>query len=125
VRAVIEDGTTQLVADRDAVRFDRGAAVVDLTSVRAALRDGIDRVSTETLEHAAAQFRGEFLESLDLSECYGFRAWWVAEREAARALRIAILTGLVRRLEGVDPERALPSRTHPARSRSARSVART
>src|SRR5262249_53123292 len=61
----------------------------------------------ETLERAAARFRGEFLEGLELSDCYGFHAWCVAEREAARALRASILSMIVQRLAD-DPARALP-----------------
>ena len=108
LRALFDSGATQLVADRDEISFERGDAEIDLAAVRAALRDGIDRVSTETLEAAAARFRGEFLEGLDLADCYAFHAWCVAEREAARALRGSILSTLVQRLAASDPERALP-----------------
>ena len=66
-----------------------------------------DRASTATLEEAAARFRGEFLEGLNLPDCFGFHAWCVAEREAARTLRASILTLLVERLAET-PERALP-----------------
>jgi DNA-binding SARP family transcriptional activator/tetratricopeptide (TPR) repeat protein len=106
LRPVLDDQTTRLVTDRDRVGFERKDADVDLASVRHALREGIDRVSTETLEGAAARFRGDLLEGLDLTECYGFHAWCVAEREAARALRTSILSTLVSRLAD-DPERAL------------------
>jgi DNA-binding SARP family transcriptional activator len=108
LRPIVDDGdTTRLVADRDAIRFEARAAEVDLSAVRAELGEGIDRASTETLERAAGRFRGEFLEGLDLSDCYGFHAWCLAEREAARALRASILSTIVERLAD-DPARALP-----------------
>jgi DNA-binding SARP family transcriptional activator len=107
LRPVVDDQVTRLTADRDRVGFESAGADVDLASVRLALRGGIDRVSTATLEQAAARFRGELLEGLDLSDCYGFHAWCIAEREAARALRASILTTIVDRLAD-DPERALP-----------------
>ncbi len=107
LRPVVDDRLTRLTADRDRVVFERGDADVDLTSVRLALREGIDRVPTATLEQAASRFRGELLEGLELSDCYGFHAWCIAEREAARALRASILEAVVAR-HADDPERALP-----------------
>ncbi len=107
LRPVVGDERTRLSAERDLVGFERGDADVDLTSVRLALREGIDRVSIETLEHVASRFRGELLEGLDLPECYGFHAWCIAEREAARVLRASILEAIVERHAG-DAERALP-----------------
>src|SRR5262249_26126330 len=50
--------------------------------------------------------RGEFLEDLDLPDCYRYHEWWTAERETIRALRVAILAELVRRNEAT-PEAAL------------------
>lgn len=102
-----DDKTTRLIADRDLVGFERRDVEIDLANVRHALRDGVDRVPIEILERAAAQFRGEFLEGLELTDCYGFHAWCVAEREAARALRASILATLQDRLAD-DPARALP-----------------
>ena len=107
LRPAVDDQLTRLTADRDLVAFERGDADVDLTSVRLALRPGIDRLPTATLEQAASRFRGELLEGLDSSDCYGFHAWCIAEREAARALRAALLSTLVDR-HADDPERALP-----------------
>ncbi len=107
LRPVVDDERTRLSAERDLVGFERGDADVDLTSVRLALREGIDRVPTETLEEVVSRFRGELLEGLDLPECYGFHAWCIAEREAARVLRASILEAIVGRHAG-DPERALP-----------------
>jgi len=107
LRPVVDDRITRLTADRELVGLERGDAEVDLSSVRLALRGGVDRAPTEALEEAASRFRGDFLEGLDLSDCYGFHAWCVAEREAARALRASLLSTIVER-HGDDPERALP-----------------
>jgi DNA-binding SARP family transcriptional activator len=107
LRPLVDDEHTRLNADRDRVAFEPHGAEVDLAAVRAALRDGIDRVPLETLEAAAARFRGELLDGLDLTECYAFHAWCVAEREAARALHTSILSAIVSRL-GNEAERALP-----------------
>jgi DNA-binding SARP family transcriptional activator/tetratricopeptide (TPR) repeat protein len=106
LRPVLDDQATRLVTDRELVGFERRGADVDLAEVRSALRDGIDRTPTSALEEAAARFRGEFLEGLELPECYGFHAWCTAEREAARALRASILSTLVERLAD-EPNRAL------------------
>jgi len=107
LRPLVDDQATRLVTDRDFVAFEPRGADVDLAGVRGALREGIDRAPTETLEAAAARFRGEFLEGLELPDCYAFHAWCIAEREAARALRASILATLVER-HADDPSRALP-----------------
>src|ERR1035438_3269076 len=121
---VDEVGTTRLSADREHVAFVPGGARVDRTavgddlgaeaspSVDPSVRGPVDRgevsveVSVEVLRRAAAVFRGELLEGLDLPECYRFHEWCVAEREAARGVRASILATLVQRLAAV-PEDAL------------------
>src|ERR1019366_8482649 len=96
--------------DRTAVGDDLGAEASP--SVDPSVRGPVDRgevsveVSVEVLRRAAAVFRGELLEGLDLPECYRFHEWCVAEREAARGVRASILTTLVQRLAAV-PEDAL------------------
>lgn len=106
LRPIVDDQTTRIITDREFVGFEARGADVDLTAVRSALREGIDRTPTERLEAAAARFRGELLDGLELPECYGFHAWCTAEREAARALRTSILSMLVERL-AEDASRAL------------------
>ncbi|HEY8925318.1 MAG TPA: AAA family ATPase, partial [Polyangia bacterium] len=107
LRPIVDEGETRLVAERDLVKLEASGAVVDLADVRAALAGGLDQASTDVLARAAGSFRGELLEGLDLSDCYGFHAWCLAEREAARGLRMSILATLVERLVD-DPARALP-----------------
>jgi len=107
LRPVLGDGNIRLVAERELVKLEASAAAIDLAEVRAALAGGIDQASTDVLARTAGRFRGELLEGLDLTDCYGFHAWCLAEREAARALRGSILSTLVDRL-GDDPAQALP-----------------
>jgi DNA-binding SARP family transcriptional activator len=100
-----EPGATRLVADRDRVAFEPAGAWVDLFAVRAAITEGTSPPTMNVLESAAALFRGELLDGLELPESYRFHEWCVAEREAARRLQVSILEALAARLP--DPESAL------------------
>ncbi len=88
------------------VEFVADAAAVDLLEHRADMAGSIDELPVDTLERAAARFRGDFLEGLELPDCYRFHEWCVGEREALRRERVAILATLVERLRDA-PERAL------------------
>lgn len=108
IRPLVNDsGLTRLVADRESVRFDPGSARVDLVEVRRRCAGGLDALSTEELEELAGEFRGEFLEGMQLGDFHEFQAWCVAEREQARGLHAKILSDLVTR-HRAEPERALP-----------------
>jgi len=96
----------RILAERDAVRLDSADAEIDLFAVQSILRGRSDEVSTEELEQAAALFRGEFAEGLDLTNCPDFHAWCVAEREEARRMRARILRTLIER-HAASPEAAL------------------
>jgi DNA-binding SARP family transcriptional activator len=104
---VDEPAVTRIVADRDTVAFDATNAHVDLLSVRRALAKGVGALDGEALKALAEEFRGEFLDGLDLSEFHEFRAWCVAEREEARRMHAGVLHGLISRLNA-QPEAALP-----------------
>ncbi len=97
-------GRPRLVADRE--RVGLGGADVDLSTVRAEIAGDVSESSTETLQHAAGLFKGELLSGLDLPDCYRYHEWCIAEREAARGLRLCILAALVQRLAR-SPEQAL------------------
>ena len=97
---------SHLVADRESVAFDPSGAEVDLVRLRSLLAGGVEQAATAALEEAAASFRGELLEGLDLPDCYRFHEWCVAERETLRALQVAVLSRLVARLAD-SPEAAL------------------
>ncbi len=103
---VDEDNVPRLVTERDRVSFAPHGAAVDLSAVRERAGRDPAEASTEALREAAGQFRGVFLEGLDLPECYRFAAWCTAEREAVHTLRDTILCTLVGRLRE-QPEAAL------------------
>lgn len=115
IRALVDDGKARrLTADRERVAFEPGGASVDLACVRELVGADATSASTASLRAAAGLFRGELLEGLDLPDCYRYREWCVAEREAARSLRVAVLSALVARLSDT-PEEALGfARAHVA-----------
>jgi DNA-binding SARP family transcriptional activator len=107
IRTILDEGaTTRIVADHEQVSFAAHGAEVDM----AALRDevGLDPAgaATDALIRAAGWFQGEFLDGIDLPDCYRYHEWWTAERERLRALRVGILSTLADRLPD-DPDRAL------------------
>jgi DNA-binding SARP family transcriptional activator len=110
LRPLVDDADARrLGGDRERVRFEPLGAEIDLaevSEVERVLADGIEPASTSTLRAAARRFRGEFLEGLDLPDCYRWHAWLAAGREAWRGRRRAILQALVARLAG-SPEEAL------------------
>lgn len=110
IRPLLDGGAAggcRLMADRERVSFQADPAMVDVWQVRALLGAGIDGATTERLRAAAGQFRGPFLEGLELGGCHRFAAWWIGEREAMRAAHVAILGALVARLGGGAPDEAL------------------
>jgi DNA-binding SARP family transcriptional activator/tetratricopeptide (TPR) repeat protein len=108
LRPVVDDGrTVRLVADRDRVGFEALGATVDLFEASAHVGRDVSSASTDALLGAAGALDGDFLEGLDLPDCYRFHEWCTAERERSRALRLAVLDALVERLESASPEEAL------------------
>jgi DNA-binding SARP family transcriptional activator len=107
LRPLVDDGpTVRLVGNRDELVFESRGARVDIVELRDELGAGPEAASIESLRRAAQLFRGEFLEGLDLTGCYRYHEWWIAEREKTRATRLAILEQLISRLHDV-PEEAL------------------
>src|SRR5262245_15814553 len=107
LRPLVDDpGCRRITADRDSVGLDLRQLTVDILSLRAAAQRGIESMSTEALRQAAEALEGDFLEGLNLPDCYEFQSWCTGEREETRRLRIKILGALVARLEGT-PEEAL------------------
>lgn len=107
IRPLLKDRGVELVADRERVGIETRSVVVDLLAVRSLLREGVPAASTDVLQQAAAMFRGEFLDGLDLPVCYRYQEWCMAEREAVSQLRLAVLTAMVERLHD-HPDAALP-----------------
>lgn len=109
IRGLVDTGkTTRLVADRERVAFEPAGASVDLLEARRLVtgQGEAPQAPTGALLRAADLFRGELLAGLDLPDCYRYHEWCIAEREAARALRVSILSALIERLSGT-PEAAL------------------
>jgi DNA-binding SARP family transcriptional activator len=106
IRPLLDDTrVTRLMADRERVGFAVEGAVVDLAVVRRELGKIAD-ASTPALRAAAKLFRGEFLDGLDLIDCYRYHEWCIGERESIRALRLSIVQTLFERVRA-DPEEAL------------------
>src|SRR5215471_16141644 len=103
---VDQPGAPRLVTASDRIDFDCRDVTLDLSAVRLHAGGDPSSANLEALKQAADRFRGEFLEDLDLPDCYRYHEWWSAERENIPALRIAILSELVRRTDET-PEAAL------------------
>jgi DNA-binding SARP family transcriptional activator/tetratricopeptide (TPR) repeat protein len=107
LRPLLDDrGRARVVADKETAAVTLGEGELDLAQVRALAGARPGAAPVEALRRAAALFRGELLEGLELPDCFRFHEWCAGEREAARSLRIAILDALVAGLER-DPEEAL------------------
>jgi DNA-binding SARP family transcriptional activator/tetratricopeptide (TPR) repeat protein len=99
-------GDQRIVADREHVAFEACGAAIDVANVGQLVGTGANEAPTESLRLAATLFRGELLEGLDLPDCYRFAQWLAGEREAARTLRLRIISTLVERCR-TDPQEAL------------------
>jgi DNA-binding SARP family transcriptional activator/predicted ATPase len=102
-----EPGRPRILATRETVAFDPAGAVIDFAAAKALLARGAETADTASLVSAEREFRGEFLEGLELGDCHEFEAWRIAVREEARRLHATLLALLVERLRG-SPETALP-----------------
>jgi DNA-binding SARP family transcriptional activator/pimeloyl-ACP methyl ester carboxylesterase len=96
-----------LQTDRDTVFLDIGGLDVDLMPVARIAAKDLPALSIADLEGLAAQFRGRFLEGLELPRCPVFESWRAFHGDALDSIRILILRALVERLRE-EPERALP-----------------
>lgn len=105
-RALEPDGILRIDADRDTVAIRDTAASCDIWLVKQIAKITPAASSTATLLAAASLPGGDFLEGLDLPDCYEFRLWCTAERENLRRTMAAILATLCDRL-GCS-EQALP-----------------
>lgn len=107
LRRLVDDSScARIVADRASVAFDPTDVRIDVVSLER-LAEGLPGAATEVLEQAAADYRGNFLEGLELSSFHDFHAWCMAERERVNRAQAAVLGALTERLAD-DPARALP-----------------
>lgn len=97
-KALESDGHEYLIADRDTVALQADRTDCDIRFLKQVGAISPPAASTAELIAAADTIRGDFLEGLDLPDCYEFRLWCMAERENLRRMQIAILTILCDRL---------------------------
>ena len=102
-----EPDRRRIVADRESVSLDLDDVTVDILSLRKIARGGVGSMSVEALREATELLEGDFLEGLELPDCHEFQIWCTSEREETRQLRARLLTALVERLEGDEPQQAL------------------
>lgn len=108
LRPVVEKpGTERMVATREAVRLDPAGVEVDALRLRLLLGGDPAAAPAGALVEAAALFRGDPLDGLDLPDAPDFQAWCVAQREALRATHLRVLDALVARLRAT-PAEAVP-----------------
>jgi DNA-binding SARP family transcriptional activator len=103
---VDEPGARRLETAGDDVRFEPAGARVDLLVARDALRDP-SAADAAQLVALAGEFRGPFLEGLEMPDFLEFQSWCLALREECRGLHAGLLATLIERLDG-DPAAALP-----------------
>lgn len=94
-----EGGADPLVASRDEVMLDAGAVQVDADEIAHLAREG----TPAALARAAALWRGDFLEGIDL-KAEPFEDWLLARRHELRETAIGVFERLAR-LD--DPEQAI------------------
>lgn len=93
--------------DHSSVFLDSGKLDVDLLRVSKVAAKGVGTLSTACLEMLAAEFRGRFLEGLELPRCPMFEAWRTFHADELDRTKSLILQTLVARLHS-EPERAIP-----------------
>src|SRR4030095_11312805 len=105
---ISEDGNDACFeTDRSSVFLDAARLDVDLAHVAHVTANHVRSLGTSSLEILAAEFRGRFLEGLELPRCPVFEAWRTFHADALDRTRSLILQTLVQRLR-TEPERALP-----------------
>lgn len=105
-KALEADEQTRIETDGDTIALVPEAIDCDLWTLQGIARLTPALARTPDLLRAAHLIDGEFLEGLELPECFEFRIWCAAERENLRRLQGAILAQLCDRLGAADA--ALP-----------------
>lgn len=104
---VDEPGQPRILATRDTVSFVAEGLEIDVLNVRRQHASGIAGLPIAALQALAAEYRGEFLEGLELTDFHEFHAWCVATREELRGLQVRTLSALIDRL-AAHPPAAVP-----------------
>jgi DNA-binding SARP family transcriptional activator len=92
-------------ADDGGVWLDLADAEVDALYVLRLARPGLDKLDERTLGALLAQLDGEFLHDGEVPRSPSFNAWLVGQRRHFRALQVAALEHLERRLPAGAPTR--------------------
>ena len=99
LRPLVDDpGAPRLVSQGGRIGFAARGAAVDVLDARARLAGGADALPTAALRELAAEFRGDFLDGLELPDFFGFQSWCLAQREEARRLEVKVRRALIQRL---------------------------
>ncbi|HEX7505124.1 MAG TPA: AAA family ATPase, partial [Polyangia bacterium] len=107
LRPLLDEGQVRrMLADRERIALDVCDVEIDVAGIRAATCRGIAEITTDTLSELAMRFDGTFLDGLDLSSCYRFHAWCIAQREQMHAEHVTVVTTLIDRLRA-SPDQAL------------------
>src|SRR3954464_14676645 len=70
LRSLVNDpDQVRIVATRELVSFDPAGTHSDLAGAKARLESGLRNIDTPALQELEAEFRGDFLEGLELSNC--------------------------------------------------------
>jgi DNA-binding SARP family transcriptional activator/tetratricopeptide (TPR) repeat protein len=108
LRPILDEAKQRrLRADRDHIALDMSDVSVDLASVDKLAQADLGALDTAALVALAGSFAGSFLDGLELSGCFRFHAWCVAQRERLHAMHVRVTSLLVERLHAT-PALALP-----------------
>ncbi|WP_342587368.1 tetratricopeptide repeat protein [Consotaella salsifontis] len=106
LRAVLDaPGSRRVVAADDRVCLDLAGCAVDALDVSAAMETGLDALDLVRLNALADQFRGDFMEGLEVDHSPHFESWLAAQRRRFTSWHAAILEHGAARLAvgGGDP----------------------
>lgn len=103
-----DDGEAPLLTgDRESVSLDCARLDIDVQGVTQIAAKDLLTLTTPNLEVLAGNFRGSFLEDLELPRCPVYEAWRKFHADSLDRTRLLILQMLIERLRS-DPQRALP-----------------
>lgn len=108
IRGLVDtDHSQRIVADRNHIRFEPMGANVDVNKLHSVASADLSGFESEELENIMENCAGQFLEGLELTNCYTFHAWCISERDRVIQARNRLLKELLKRLQG-RPQEALP-----------------
>lgn len=97
-KLVDEEDCARIEADRSQVSMNADAVRIDSRDLLSLVKQGVEHCSTEELLRAASEYRGVFLEGLELDKFHEFYFWCLAQREKVVQAQTAILKELIQRL---------------------------